>query len=62
MIEVSVDSGVEELLSFDSAPLQECLPLQEDQIVKLPLTVFAAANFVNSFPPGNRLVIITTVR
>lgn len=53
VIEINLDSGLEPgLLSVDSTPLHDSLPLQENDIVKLPLTVFAAANFVNSFPPG----------
>lgn len=55
VVEIIVDSGLDpNMITCDTTPLKEYLPLAEDEQVRLPVTFFAVANFVNSFPPGLR--------
>lgn len=52
IIEISIDSTAEQnILTYDASNLQSMLPLAEGSTMVLPLRVFAAANFVNTFPP-----------
>lgn len=52
VVEIIVDSGLDSnMITCDTTPLKEHLPLAEDEQVRLPVTFFAVANFVNSFPP-----------
>lgn len=54
LIEVSVDSSLDSnILNCNTSELEKQLPLVEGAKIVLPLKVFAAANFINTYPAGN---------
>ncbi|XP_073992373.1 trafficking protein particle complex subunit brun isoform X2 [Rhodnius prolixus] len=51
LIEVSVDSSLDSnILNCNTSELEKQLPLVEGAKIVLPLKVFAAANFINTYP------------
>ncbi|KAK9505487.1 hypothetical protein O3M35_009531 [Rhynocoris fuscipes] len=51
LIDISIDSSSDSnILSCDTSELEKQLPLAEGSKIVLPLKVFAAANFINTYP------------